>query len=160
MSWLEYVFGHIVIHWVVIALLTAGGIAIIIEIPNRLGMALGGALIAVAVGYTMYDAGFRAARQAEVVADLKAQVAQQAAIIAERDREAKVASEMATRQNIRVAETEILNTMLQGKVDEYVARLAKDDPCVATDADVGGMQSIDAAAGAETKPAGTARKPR
>jgi len=160
MSWLNYVFGHVLVHWVVIALLVAGGTALIVEIPTRLGMALGGALLAVAVGYTMYDAGYRAAHQGEVIADLKAQIAQQTEIIAERDREAKVASEMAKRQNARVAETEILSTALQGKVDEYVARLAKDDPCIADDADVRGMQSIDAAAGAETKPAGTARKPR
>lgn len=160
MSWLDYIFGHVFLHWIVIALLVAGGIALIVEIPNRLGMALGGALIAVAVGYTMYDAGFRAAHQAEVIADLKAQVAQQSAIIEERDREAKVAADMAKRQDERVAETEILNTALQGKVDEYVARLSKDDPCVADDADVRGMQSIEQAGGAQAQPALPARKPR
>lgn len=160
MSWITFFFGHVIVHWIVIALLVAGGIALIVEIPNRLGMALGGALLAVAVGYAMYDAGFRAAHQGGIIADLKAQVAQQAAIVAERDREAKVASEMVERQNERVKATEALADMLQGKVDEYVAHLSKDDPCVATDADVRGMQSIDAAAGAETKPALPARKPR
>lgn len=160
MSWITFFFGHVIVHWIVIALLVAGGIALIVEIPNRLGMALGGALLAVAVGYAMYDAGFRAAHQGEIIADLKAQVAQQAAIVAERDREAKVASEMVERQNERVKATEALADTLQGKVDEYVVHLSKDDPCVATDADVRGMQSIDAAAGAETKPALPARKPR
>lgn len=160
MSWFSFFFGHVLVHWVVIALLVAGGIALVIEIPNRLGMALGAALITVAVGYTMYDAGFRAAHQAELVAELKAQIAQQAAIIEERDREARVASEMAMRQNERIAETETLNSTLQGKVDEYVARLAKDDPCVADDADVLGMRSIEAVGRPATKPALPSRKPR
>lgn len=160
MNWINYVFGHVVIHWVVIALLVAGGIAIIVEIPNRLGMALGGALLAVAVGYTMYDAGFRAAHQSEVIADLKAQVAQQAAIVEERDREAKVASDMAERDAERVAQAEAKADKMQEKVDEYVAKLSKDDLCVADDADVRGMQSIEQAGRPQAEPALPARKPR
>lgn len=159
MSWINFFFGHVVIHWIVIALLTAGGIALIVEIPNRLGMALGGALLAVAVGYTMYDAGFRAAHQSEVVATLRAQIAQQAAIIAERDREAKVAADMMERQNARADEAERLSETLQGKVDAYIARIAKDDPCVATDDDVRGMHSIDVAAD-QAEPAKATRKSR
>lgn len=160
MNWIEFIFGHEIWHWALIGVLVIGGVLAIVELPGRVGMAIGGTLLAAAVGVVAYDAGFRAAHQSEYVADLKAQIQQKTEIIAEREKEAESAAQIAERNRERADEEQALAETLQEKVDAYVAKLQPNDPCVATDADVRFMRSLGADGHPAARPAAPAGKVR
>ena len=142
MQWIEYFFGHEIWHWLMIGVLVFSGIACMIEFPNRLGAIGGMLLLSSAVVVVAYDEGFRAAHNDEAVIELKHQLAQQAAIIKEREDEAKAAKQVSDNASQRERAAATQADQLQQKVDDYAAKLKKRPVCDATDADVRGMQSI------------------
>lgn len=138
-----FFFGHVIWHWVLIVLLVLAGVGIMVEFRTKLGFAFGALAILAATHIIAFDVGYVRAHSGAEIEELKAEVLQQKAIVAERDREAVEAEKIAANDAKRITETQRLADELQGKVDGYLASAPKDDPCVLTDDDVRGLQSID-----------------
>lgn len=136
---------HIIGHWAGVAACIAGALAALIYLPGRLGGALAACAGALAAGLVAYDLGYRARGELDASAALRAEIAQRDAVIAEKDRQAKAASEIASAASARADAAVAKSADLQTEVDSYADALAKrpaDSRCSMDERDVRGLQSI------------------
>lgn len=116
---------HVALHWGGVALCLAAAVAAFVYLPGRLGMVAVAVAGAIAAGLVAYDMGFRARGELDQSAALRAEIAARDAVIAEKDREAKAASEIADAAKTRAAEAEKKSADMQPKVEAYAEFLKK-----------------------------------
>jgi len=122
-------------HWGVAVLLVAAGIAALVYLPGKLGGLVAAVCISFAAATTAYQLGFQERGKLDQTAQLQAE-------LAERQREADAAKEVASRSVARANDAESKSNQLQEQVDDYAAKLAKRDVCALDSGDVRGLQSI------------------
>ena len=136
---------HIIGHWAGVAACIAGALAALIYLPGRLGGALAACAGALAAGLVAYDLGYRARGELDVSVALRAEIAQRDAVIAEKDRQAKAASEIASAASARADAAVAKSADLQTEVDSYADALAKRAPsagCALSDDDLERLRAI------------------
>jgi len=136
---------HVALHWAGVAACIAGAVAALVYLPGRLGGALAALCGALAAGLVAYDLGYRARGELDASAALRAEIAQRDAVIAEKDRQAKAASEIASAASARADAAVAKSADLQTEVDSYADALAKRAPsagCALSDDDLERLRAI------------------
>ena len=154
-----------IIHWLIIFGLVAGAIAAFLYLPGKLGGAIAAIALSAAVAVFAYDEGYRARGVLDQSAELRQQIAERDAQIAEQTRQAQAARLIAAAAADRIAQAEKLSSDLQEQVDDYADALSKqpkNDACGLSDADVRGLSAIGRPADKAGPPANpaTVRKAR
>lgn len=122
-------------HYALAALLIAGALAALVYLPGKLGGIIAMIAGGIAAAVFSYQLGFQERGKLDQSEQLKAE-------IAERQREAQAAKDVAARAVTRANEAEAKSNTLQEQVDDYAAKLSKRDACLLDRRDVDGLQSI------------------